>query len=127
MLDDMQFDHTYFRAGPTILARGSETGIIATSRMYSRNGMGVVEQNDPNHTPLLSASLRWWERQATKNMREDLLRRGWRRERRRERRAVPGIYMRVVLWLACRAPVSQSRLPHWSGTQQTSEKVTTHV
>ena len=64
--------------------------------------MGGVEQNGPNHTPLLSASLRWWERQATKNMAGRSLEKGLeeregRRWRRRERRAVPAM-MREVLW-----------------------------
>ena len=30
--------------------------------------MGGVEPNGASHMPLLSASLRWWEQQAVKNM-----------------------------------------------------------
>ena len=59
--------------------------------------MGGVEQNGPNHTPLLSASLRWWERQATKNMAGRSLEKGmeeregrrrWKRRERRSKRTV---------------------------------------
>ena len=64
--------------------------------------MGGVEPNGPSHTPLLSASLRWWERQAMRNMAgrcvvRGLEERGGRRWSRRERRAVP-VMTRVVLW-----------------------------